>query len=212
MQVVSRIARTADWRGDDRRRFARVLVDSIPAEERDDPAQVLENIDNDRRWCVVTREEAGLVGFAVLLEMPSVDAVLLEYFAVDESCRDRGVGGHLFDHVVDSLTDRARPPSGLALEVERPGERSGEHDISRRRVAFYERHGATLVDDASGYRVPATTGPATLDYQLMWVAIEDRRPLDTERLREIAVAILTSSYGLSADDAFVRSVVADLVA
>ncbi len=56
-----------------------------------------------------------------------------EHFAIDGSRRGTGIGAAAFRRLLDMDT---RP---LVLEVERPVD-----DITRRRIAFYERQGMTL--------------------------------------------------------------------
>ncbi len=58
------------------------------------------------------------------------DFLYIEHFAVKEAYRNGGYGGFLLDTL---LEEKGKP---MVLEVEEP-----EDELTRRRIAFYERHG-----------------------------------------------------------------------
>lgn len=198
-------------RAEDRARFADILVDSFPASERDEPDQVIANIEQGRRRSLFAYDDNVLVGFAVFLDLPAVEVVLLEYMAVTGDARGRGIGGLLFDAVVAELAHEEVPCAGLVLEVEAPYGASGDEEIQRkRRISFYERHGALVVTAAPAYRVPSTMGPEALPFLLMWRPMAASGALGGALLRTVVEAILVVGHDLDAGDPFVASVLAEL--
>jgi hypothetical protein len=188
--------------------FARILLDSFPPGERDEPAEILRSVEQGVRRCVTAFDGERLIGFAVLLPLRSADAVLLEYLAVERSVRSAGIGGELFDRTVTFLAASSAPPSGLIFEVDPPELAEGAEGVTRRRrIAFYERHGAHLLSRVQGYRVPSTDDARELPYLLMWRPLGVEQPT-REQLRQTVGAVLQEDYGREADDPLVRSVLA----
>lgn len=98
-------------------------------------------------------EDGQPVGFAMLRPLGPTGWMYLRYFVVDEARRGQGLGGILWTH----LTERLRPSySLLILDVEDPDEPGTEQEevqLRSRRIAFYRRHGASVLP-VTGYRTP----------------------------------------------------------
>jgi len=205
------IAGVADMDGPTAERISEILVESFPADERDEPEDVIANIVSGRRQGVVVRDSTAVVGFASLLALAGTDAVLLEYLAVGALDRSRGVGGQLLDRVVRDLEAAEPRRAGLLLEVEPPASALGDERVIReRRIRFYERHGAMVVPGTASYRVPRTHGAGTLPYVLMWRPFRGGAALTGVRLRDAVAAVLEQCYGLGPDEQLVRDVLRDI--
>ena len=185
----------------------------LPPEERGDTAELLASIAAGERLCYVAARDGELLGFAVVFVLDDVSVALLEFMAVAPQERNNGVGGALFTHLRANLLADAGT-SGMIFEVEPPEEADGEErTIRERRIGFYLRHEAAIVDCAPRYRTPNLAGEDELvPYKLMWVPLADEAPsrLTGNDLRRCVEAILTASYEVSPDDPLVRQVVDDL--
>ncbi len=84
------------------------------------------------------------------------DFIYVEHFAMDVCVRGRGLGGM----AIEALRRSAGKP--VVLEVELPSD-----DISRRRVAFYERHGFKLCE-RKYVQPPYRAGGNELEMKIMW--------------------------------------------
>lgn len=69
-----------------------------------------------------------LIGFITYWKFP--DYHYIEHFAIDPSMRGANIGGEMLDGFIADHSDR------ILIEVEHPTD-----DLTRRRIAFYERHG-----------------------------------------------------------------------
>lgn len=151
------------------------------------------------------------VGLALFAPLEGTEAVVLEYLAVRSDLQSRGVGGRLLDHLIGLLRSKGRT-CGVLLEVEAIHHGPPHEAVQRRRrVRFYERHGAAIIPCAPHYRAPDLSGPGVLHYHLMWIPLAEAATPSGERLRALVQALLMQSYGLPADDPLVQSVLADLV-
>ena len=198
---------------DDAERFAAIYEVSFPASERGDTAELLGDVERGRRLCYAARDGGALVGFAVVFELRGTSAAMLEYLAVDPATRNLGVGGRLLEHLrASAATDGG--VDGVVLEVEPAWEVEGEQRALReRRIGFYVRHGAELVECAPRYRTPDLEHEGrTVAYTLLWMPLDDvaPRPLRGEALRDCVRAMLTQSYELDPEDPLVQEAVRDL--
>ena len=87
-----------------------------------------------------------LLGLACYQLIPAVGVAVLWYLAVDPEARDRGLGGQLYDHVT-GLIDKTLYQA-LLLEVEIPELFKNDEERKRaaRRINFYRRHGAYMLE------------------------------------------------------------------
>ena len=193
--------------GDDRARFVRIYESSFPEGDRDPTMDLLDAIAAGERRCTVAVVDGRLAGLAIFYQLAGLEVEYLDYLAVDPARRSQGIGSRLLDRVVAELQ-----PSrlGLFFEVEPlAGSAGAERALRQRRIDFYLRHGARLVDCAPGFRAPARGGP--LPYTLMWRPLGDQRPrLEGDLLRRSLVALFRQAYDLDASDPLVREVLAGL--
>lgn len=87
-----------------------------------------------------------LAGLACYQLMPAVGAAVLWYLAIQPDGRNRGLGGEFYDHVVDQIDKSLY--QALLLEVEIPGQLKTDEQRkwAARRINFYRRHGAYLLE------------------------------------------------------------------
>lgn len=182
-----------------------ILESSFPPDER---ADLDELVADDGRRFFLARDGGSVVGFATTLRLDGADGHVLEYLAVADGHRDAGVGGELLDTLVGELRGSA---AGLVLEADHPDDASGDERARRvRRLGFYERHAARVVECAPDYRAPRIGFEGTLRYVLMWIPFDEGGPPTGDALRSLVSALLVESYGLAAGDALVGDAVAGL--
>ena len=116
----------------------------------------------------------------------------VRYLAVDPAHRGRWLGEMLVAMLRDRL--RATGVAALLLDVEKPVGAHAEDD--RRRIAFYERCGLSLLD-VPGYAPPehGETGEI-VPLLLMGQALDDGTPLAGSRLADAVSAVLLHRYGV----------------
>jgi len=117
---------------------------------------------------IIAQQEDDVVGMAYCRyfeRTPSGEPLhlgYLLYLAVEERLRGHGVGAHFYQAVIATLQAdavcRGGSLCGVIYEVERPDLASSEQDKSnrRRRIQFYERLGARILDGID-YTQPAVS-------------------------------------------------------
>lgn len=202
----------ASIEGNDRARFIRIYEESFPREERDESESLLESISSGARTCHIAYAGGDLVGIAVLFTLSAGDIQFLEYLAVDSGHRNRGIGSRFLGHITSRLRSAEPLTPGVVFEVQTPEKAAGDDRLlRRRRIEFYTRNGAILVDCARDYEAPNLSGEGTVPYLLMWLPLRtDIKELKGDMLRACVEAILTESYELTSDDGLVTGVLARL--
>jgi GNAT superfamily N-acetyltransferase len=199
--------------GSDRNSFIRIYEESFPRSERDDTEALLASIEAGSRFCMVAHRNHELIGLAVLLALAELDIQFLEYFAVDSRLRSLGIGAQFLGHLGTELQSAPSPALGIVFEVDQPEHADGEERrLRQRRIEFYKRNGAVLVECAPAYRAPNLEHKGTLPSSLMWLPLNPHiRRLGGDLLKKCVLAILTQSYELRSDDPLVHDVISELI-
>ncbi|MGW7682841.1 GNAT family N-acetyltransferase [Kribbella sp. NPDC054772] len=172
----------------------RIYVDAFPVRQRERFASLLESIRDGEVLGWVQVENGAPIGIAVVLPLESLAWDFLEYFAIDGSIRSKGHGSALW-----AAMNQRPEIRRLIFEVEDPADAhdTEERTIRERRIAFYRRVGAELVEGVE-YVVPDVQGTGDERLLLMWHD-PDRVGLDRQTLAEVVTALYVEGYGLSPD-------------
>jgi GNAT superfamily N-acetyltransferase len=192
-------------------RLRAIFEESFPPSERETFEELAAGIAEGRMRLFVVRLGDAPVGMGVTIDLPANRAALLSYMAVRPDLRGEGVGGRLLQHIASALN--AEGAAHLLLEVESVDYSPPEEvELRRRRVRFYQRHGAQIIPCAPRYRVPNLTEPGVVYYYLMWLPLRRRARMPAgARLRRLVRAIFRRSYGLPPRDPLVRNVIGELI-
>lgn len=186
---------------------------SFPPSQREPFSGVLSDVVAGVRDLVIAWLDGEAVGLAVSLDLAALKACYLEYMAVAPELRGRGIGGRLLEHLVARLKEEGRA-EGMVLEVEsvRHGP-PAEAGTRQRRLDFYRRRGAHVVECAPDYRGPNLAGPGEVYFTIIWIPLTGREGAapSGERLRALVRAMLTESYGLPDNHPLVQAVLGSLV-
>ena len=146
----------------------------------------------DEEFLVLVADDRDVLGTALVRRLGETDIAFVRYLAVDPAHRGRGLGEMLVAMLRDRL--RATGVAALLLDVEKPVGAHAEDD--RRRIAFYERCGLSLLD-VPGYAPPehGETGEI-VPLLLMGQALDDGAPLAGSRLADAVSAVLLHRYGV----------------
>ena len=152
-------------------------------------------------------ETGTVLGFFVASRLVAMPWWFLEYFAVIRERRDHGLGGLLWDQLMNDLGGASRP--SIVLEVEPPEEEpdaSQERLLRQRRIAFYERRGAQRLH-LSQYWVPHLTGEGKDRLELMVVPAQEETMPHLEDVQQLVRSLYVDGYGLPADDPLIEDAV-----
>lgn len=153
-----------------------------------------------RALAIVDGEAA--VGLALATYLAQANLLHLKYLAVDPARRNQGLGARLLRAVVTAGEEIAQAASqagcaGALLEVETPDSppAAADRTLRRRRIAFYERHGAWRT--GIPFPRPPHAPPEQPDWEVMLLPGRAwRGGLDGPTRRRLARALLVEGYGV----------------
>src|SRR5262249_9844072 len=119
-------------------------------------------------------EQGSVVGFTYFASYQEYYLGYLKFIAVREDIRGKGYGPVLLHDALqkiraDGIRTTGWPYLGLVLEVERPELAENEQDrqLRERRIHFYQRNGAVIVEGTDYIAPPVAAGQPSLPFHLM---------------------------------------------
>lgn len=188
-----------------------IYEDSFRVGERTAFDKIVQELCDGRRLLYTTEDAAGaLCAFFLLMPLFPDRIYFGEYLAVKKELRNRGLGGKFLQFVLRSLKEVGA--FGFIFEVEDPDDdQTTDRDIRRKRIEFYRRNGARIVECASSYVMPNLTGEGVLRMRLMWIPFtEEVGEMSGLRLRSCVTQIYTQAYGREKDDPLLKSALDNL--
>lgn len=189
--------------------ISEIYVASFPASERVPLDGLAADVERGACLLCTAVAEHRLVGFTFASPLDQTNVHLLMYMAVARGERGKGIGTRLLRYVAEQV-GRYWRSLGLLIEVESDDSAGDQEkqDLRRRRIAFYCRNGAEVIDCVTDYRIPDLSrgGDSEIRMKLLWLPIKDRqeRP-EGILLQDCIHAILVGCYGLhEGDDLLVR--------
>lgn len=193
-------------------RINTIYEDSFPPAERE-PIACLTHLEVEtKRLLFVVRDENDVLGFASVRRFNDRSLLFLDYFAITREARNSGIGGEVLGLIAAALR-RFRAAKALIWEVESPADASGEAQrLRERRIQFYLRNGARLVEDHGVYRMPDITGRTeSLPMRLMWLPLRpDYRLPYGENIPRLFELIYWNVYGRGQRDPLLRALIRQL--
>ena len=152
---------------------------SFPREERK-PFFYIENaLQRDHYHVFVMRrtsEQKEIIAFSLMPSLRTSNAMYIEYYAVASELRGQGIGSVLFRELVAYLKEKGS--TAIVWEVDPPKQVG---DDNTRRIVFYERLGAHVIEGVPHYGMPNYfKGHDIIPFKLMWISLRDERSQPTK--------------------------------
>jgi GNAT superfamily N-acetyltransferase len=189
-----------------------IYTSSFPLNEQVPFPFLMRMIEHGWKTLFTAASGGEILGFATTSALAHKHLHFLSYLAVDTSKRSRGAGGQLFRFVLEDLR-HSDGVSELIWEVERVLSKDPEEKRAQeRRIAFYEKNGAVLLDAVRGYSMPSMSGDGTIPTWLMWAAADPSTPPPSgQRLRDYVKDIYASIYRRDENDPTTQSILRSIV-
>ncbi len=194
------------------RQIEAIYITSFPPGEREPFQPLLQSVRRGRHLLFLANEGAAIAGFAFLSRLSRVQCCYLEYLATAPGFRNRGIGARMLSYLRERLQQEGEARA-ILLEVDSPdleGLTSEENDIRKRRIGFYARNGAALLDTNGAYCAPDLLDRSQrIAMEIMKIPLADG---DGERVdaRGAVLSLLTEAYGLEEEDMLAAEVMRGL--
>jgi GNAT superfamily N-acetyltransferase len=156
-------------------------------------------------------DEGAVVGFTYFSSYKEYYLGYLKFIAVRAELRGKRYGPVLLKDALRQLRLDGRratgwPYLGLILEVERPetAENAEERALRERRIGFYQRNGAVMIENLDYVAPPVAPGQPSLPFHLMVLRAVPKYGMQRWLRSKAVTALLVEGYGEDPDSWFVR--------
>ncbi len=178
-----------------------IYIQAIPATERQSIDTIKQRVSSGKEKLFIESIDGEVALMALLYPLEGTEFVLLDYMAVKEEYRKRGVGSEFLKNI---YTVTGWKNKLFILEVENP-KTGTDQETRQRRVYFYRKNGAKILKHVH-YVLPPLQGNSLIDMILLVIS-QNRRLLwlSGEAIKEVIVQIYKELYCRDADDPLLAS-------
>lgn len=145
------------------------------------------------------KRDGKVTGFSILFLPSSQSFGLLEYMAVREEDRNRGLGAELFRRSMERTLTSEGQPRSILLEVDSDRESSSDRNLRTRRQQFYRRLGCLRIAGLH-YILPLPGEGPPPEMDLMVYSPGNLREIGRSDLEQWLKTIYQNVYHCSPDD------------
>ena len=178
--------------------FYQIYQQSIDPREQKPKAEISKLIERSDYRILLLKKTGTVMGFSIVYLNPDCKIGLLEYMAIIESARSRGLGGRLLKKAFESLKTEGDFRFGV-IEVDTPDLNGPDSDIKQRRVSFYRRHGCFTIDQLQ-YILPLPGAGAPPKMNLMIYSVDPHDVISRKMLGKWLQTIYQKVYSCSPED------------
>jgi GNAT superfamily N-acetyltransferase len=179
---------------------------ALPASERKSVDALRQMIERPEYLFLTVDDSDAVVGFAIAIALAGCDAALLEYMAVDEKRRGRGIGKLLFRAIAGWPAVHQRT---LLIEVESSEAASPEAENRERRNQSYRRLGCRQIEGLT-YVMPRVSAEAPPAMDMLVYRPELPADIEKPRLRAWLEACYAHVYQQQLPDARIEAMLQGL--
>lgn len=174
-----------------------ICLNSIPAAERQSVDTIKERVAKSKEKMFVGFLDGQVVLFGLVLPIKNSQFMVLDYLAVKEDVRGRGVGSEFINFLCKKNQNKT-----FVLEVEDPTNSGSE--IQQRRVEFYRKNGAKQMVGVK-YLVPPLQGSASTEMIIMLASSSKHTCLPGSVVKKLFLQMYWELYSRSEKDSLLQS-------
>jgi len=180
--------------------FISCYKEAIPPSERESDSIIQRLVSQNNYFCILLIDENDRVcGFSLSYFGRDPNYVLLGYMGVTATRRSRGYGSLMMNILKREFSD-----FDIIVEVDSIRENAEDLDQRRKRVRFYQRNGAYLVDGFEYIMPLDIPGFPAPDMDLMIIPQHSQAGIKPEHFNMLLESIYTDVYELQPSDPRIR--------
>jgi len=165
-----------------------IYINSFPSNERHPLEVIKERIKRQKSILYTGIEDNKVNCFALIWNLDESNFILLDYFAVEEKQRNKGIGTIFYNFL---LSETSKLGKHLILEVEKPKDK---FDVSKiNRINFYLRNKTQILNDIP-YILPALDSTTNTEMILMIAEGEKCGELTKEKIKKLIEQLYLELY------------------
>lgn len=169
----------------------RIYEEAFPSRERQLRRVIEKRVTTGSEHLWVGKEGGKVVFMSLVFPLSGVDYLLLDYMAVSEDMRGKGIGMSFIEMLAHKVVSSGK---SVVLEVEDPS--SGDNVNQRkRRITFYRRSGAKMLKGMK-YLLPPLDGTKPTDMLLFAYPLGSTSSLSGNSVRKLVSALYEQVYGM----------------
>ena len=182
-----------------------IYLNAFPSNERHSVKTIEERLDAGKSQMFVGLNEGKVITICLLFNLSDSEFILLDYMAVSNEFRGKGIGGKFLRYLTKLLK---KINKYLVLEVENP-EHGDNKEQRKSRIEFYKKNGAVKLKDVR-YILPALDGKSPTEMNLMVLPEYHDITMKKETVRKLILELYKEVYGREEDDPLLNSFLGDL--
>jgi GNAT superfamily N-acetyltransferase len=193
------LARVVDINSHEFEQCMDILREAISPETQLPPERLRNLLAGGRYQFFSYRNGDEVVGTALVYFPVRLPFAWLDYFVIHSDLRGKGLGSDLFREIARLSSEQSPRLEWLLFEVDDGRDGDAERQAtSERRIAFYRRLGARLLQNVS-YKFPSAFGEP-LPMRLMAYSLQQNATLSPDMLRRAVADVFTHVHGRNVDD------------
>lgn len=177
-----------------------IYLSSFPANERHPLDVVQRRVQSGQSRLFIATMAGEPIGMALLWDFDGIPFVLLDYLAMREDCRGRGLGSDFFRFLSDEIQETGKQ---VVIEVEHPS--FGNNRAQRiRRIRFYLDNGAGILRDVP-YWLPPLDGTTPTEMLLLISPADEHRVYSQDDVHMLISRLYAELYGRDENDPLLNS-------
>lgn len=188
-----------------------IYIDSFEMNERQSVYQIKKRVQQKIYIMIVIKLGEDVIGFSLVRPFSDQKFCLLDYLAVKKEFRNRKFGSLLFNKLYKELIAVYPDTKLMVIEVDDPEYgNSKEKIIKVKRIKFYEKLGAKVVQDFRYYMPPMVEGAESTNMKLMIYSQHRKTILESNRLKLIVKSLYKQNYGKNEADIYLQKMLGSI--
>ncbi|HXX96041.1 MAG TPA: GNAT family N-acetyltransferase [Candidatus Bathyarchaeia archaeon] len=169
MQSGTAIKEIKDFDSSEFKQSREIYKSSFPLNETRSSEKVVELLENDKDYHLFSYlYDNSVVGISLMYIFRSLSVGLLDYMAVIPNHQGKGIGMELFKFSLEQFSSVTCNGIGLLMEIQREDVPDPlESNLRKRRVRFYAKNGARVLDGVNYLLPPIHAGMMAEEMYLM---------------------------------------------
>lgn len=180
---------------DELKQVQEIYEGAFPANEKQKFATIVERICTHKEFLYVLKNDDEVVAFALIYSLEITGYLLLDYLAIKDSARNRGLGTKLLVELKNLLLGKN---VSLILEVDDPnfGE---DKELKNRRLGFYKKNNVKEVSHFN-YILPPLSGKHPTFQKLLIIPKKDCFQISNQELLCLIKTMYQEVYNRGEED------------